>query len=314
MPSDDRLTAALSFVAAERDAFRSALAATLEQVRGFVTPHRDVASELGAFASGRIRFDRFQEIVEKDARPRKSAQATIRHAQQLLTATLSVGDSLHIAEVPENGDLYAVTQEALATAGRAFAAAYLIESIRTGRDEETREEVMLAPLPADRWTRAERDLAPPLVVRVHGNDLRVAGFEDLLQGNQKIVLIVDGPAPPAALVRLISPHVFVMQCQSMAELKKLSAVEGPAIAAAFTDDVAVFAYNGTLAVESMPHAPPKRPTRTMTVFRQREDLELLTQFVAATTPATTPAPEAVNTNPGDKLAAWLLKQVELPSV
>ena len=317
MPSDERVNAALSFIAAERDTFRSALAATLEQVRGIVTNHKDVAAELGAFANGRIKFDRFAEIVEKDSKPKKAALNSIRHAQQLLTATLSVGDQLHMVDVPENGDLLAITQEALATAGRAFAAAYMIELIRSGREDENKEEVLLGALLPERWTRAERDIAPPLVVRVNGDDLRVSGFEDLLQGNQKIVLLVDGFAPPAALVRLISPSVFVMQCRTVEELKKLSTVRGPAIAAVFSDDAAVFTYDGSLTVEVMPQDQPKRPTRTQTVFRQREDLELLQRLTTAPATALATAIESVQppeTNPGDKLAAWLLKQVELPSV
>ena len=316
MPSEDRLTTALSFVAAERDAFRSALAATLEQVRGIVTTNRDVSAELGAFANDRIQFDRFEEIVEKDAKPKKAVLNSIRHAQQLLTATLSVGDQLHIAEVPENGDLFAVTQDALATAARAFAAAYMIELMRSGRADDNNEEVLLAALSPDRWTRAERDIAPPIVVRVNGNDMRVAGFEDLLQGNQKIVLLVDGFAPPAPLVRLISPNVFVMQCRTLDELKRMSAVKGPGIAAVFAEEAATFVYDGTLAIGSIPQDFPKRPTRTQTVFRQKEDLELLKRMSSAQRPAD-PASQAEpreEVKAGDKLAAWLLKQVELPTV
>jgi hypothetical protein len=316
MPSDERLTTALSFVAAERDAFRSVLAATLEQVRGIVTTNRDVSAELGAFANGRIQFDRFEEIVEKDAKPKKAVLNSIRHAQQLLTATLSVGDQLHIADVPDNGDLFAVTQDALATAARAFAAAYMIEVIRSGREDESKEEVLLAALAPDRWTRAERDIAPPLVVRVSGNDLRVAGFEDLLQGNQKIVLLVDGFAPPSPLVRLISPNVFVMQCRTLEELKRMTRVRGPGIAAVFAEEAATFVYEGTLVIGSIPQDFPKRPTRTQTVFRQKEDLELLKQMSSAQRPAD-PASQAEpreEVKAGDKLAAWLLKQVELPTV
>lgn len=316
MPSDERLTTALNFVATERDAFRSALAATLEQVRGIVTNQRDVSAELGAFANGRIQFERFAAILEKDARPKKSALNSIRHAQQLLTATLSVGDQLHIVEVPENGDLLALTQEALAIAARAFAAAYAIELIRSGREDDNHQEVLLAPLAPDRWTRAEREVAPPMVVRVHGNDLRLGGFEDLLQGNQKIVLLVDGFAPPAPLVRLISPGVFVMQCRTLDAVKRMSEVRGPGIAAVFADEAAAFVYDGALTIESLPQELPRRPTRTQTVFRQKEDLELLKRLSSAQPPAEAAADEASGeeSRAGDRLAAWLLKQVELPSV
>ncbi|HEY0673647.1 MAG TPA: hypothetical protein VGD27_15320 [Longimicrobiales bacterium] len=323
MPSEDRMLAALQSLTQERDAFRSALAAALEQVRGIMATGNHVEStieraalELGAFASGRIQLERFADIARHDDRPKKSELASIRHAQQLLAATLAMGDQLHTVDVPENGDLYAIVQEALATAGRAFAAAYAIELIRTNRELHTKEEALLAPLPPERWTRAERELAPPLVVRVHGGDLRLSGFEELLQGAQKIVLLVDGHAPPAALARLISPNVFVMQCRSLEDLKRVRDYEGPAIAAVINEPAAAFVWNrGTLTVDYLPSELPKRPLRTSTVFRQQEDLAWLQTVqryqqqsvveVAATSPETI-------TQPGDKLAAWLLRQVELP--
>ena len=129
MPSEDKLNTALHYVAAERDAFRSALAATLEQVRGIMAAghngdaHERPGAELGAFAAGRIRIDRFPDAGARDGKLKKSVLNSIRHAQQLLTATTSIGDPLHIVEVPDNGDLLAAVQDALATAGRAFAAA-----------------------------------------------------------------------------------------------------------------------------------------------------------------------------------------------
>jgi hypothetical protein len=320
MPSEDRVTTALHYVAAERDAFRSALAATLEQVRGIMAAGNNgevqdrATAELGAFATGRIRIDRFPDVAARDGKLKKSVLTSIRHAQQLLTATASIGDQLHIVDVPENGELFTAVQEALATAARAFAAAYAIELIRTGRENDSKEEALLAPLPPDRWTRAEREVAPPVIVRVNGNDLRVSGFEDLLQGSQKIVLLVDGAAPPAALVRLITPGVFVMQCRTLAELAQLQQVRGPAIAAVLEEPAATFAFDGSLRVDYLPPEQPKRPTRTLTVFRQKEDLEWLKQLSSATLQQQQPSPEAAETiNPGDKLAAWLLRQVEMPS-
>jgi hypothetical protein len=321
MPSEDRLTTALQYVSAERDAFRSALAATLEQVRGIMAashngdaPDRQRA-ELGAFAAGRIRMELFPELPAREARPKKSVLGTIRHAQQLLTATAAIGDGLHVVDVLEPADLPAAVQEALATAGRAFAAAYAIELIRSDREDEGEEHALLAPLPPARWTRAEREVAPPLVVRVNGEDLRITGFEDLLQGNQKIVLLVDGAAPPAGLVRLIAPGVFVMQCRTLDALARLRSVRGPAIAAVFAEDAAAFVYDGSLSLDYLPATEPKRPSRTMTLFRQKSDLAWLQQLSSAlAAPSTTSQPTADDAHqPGDQLAAWLLRQVELPN-
>lgn len=321
MPSEDRLNTVLQYVAPERDAFRSALAATLEQVRGIMAAgHNDEAhdrasAELGTFGAGRIRMDRFPEVATRDGKLKKSVLNSIRHAQQLLTATTSIGDQLHMVDVPENGDLFAAVQDALATAARAFAAAYAIELIRTGREDDSKEATLLGPLPPERWTRAEREVAPPVVVRVNGNDLRLSGFEDLLQGHQKIVLLVDGAAPPAALVRLITPGVFVMQCRTIEELTRLQSVQGPAIAAVVAEPAAAFVFDGALRVDYLPQEAPKRPTRTLTLFRQKEELAWLKRLATATLPpVATSVDEAASINPGDKLAAWLLRQVELPNL
>ena len=320
MPSEDRLITALQYVAAERDAFRSALAATLEQVRGIMAAghngeaHDRASAELGAFGAGHIRMDRFPDVALRDGKLKKSVLNSIRHAQQLLTATTSIGDPLHMVDVPENGDLFNVVRDALSTAARAFAAAYAIELIRTEREDESRETALLGPLPPERWTRAEREVAPPVVVRVSGNDLHLNGFEDLLQGNQKVVLLVDGAAPPAALVRLITPGVFVTQCRTIEELARLQNVHGPAIAAVVDEPAAAFVFDGTLQVDYLPPEPPKRPTRTMTVFRQKEELDWLKRLATATPlPTATSMDEAASAHPGDKLAAWLLRQVELPT-
>lgn len=322
MPFDQRFTTALAAVAAERATFRSALAATLEQVRGMIAAgnhtdaaHERLAAELGSFAVGRIQPDRFIDIARAETRYQKSMLKSMRHAQQMLTATLALGDQLHFVDVETNADCYQTIEDALADAGRAFAAAYTIEVIRA-RDDHPDDEAMLAPLAPARWTRTERLVAPPIVARVNGGDLSVGGMEDLLQGNQKIVLLVDAVAPPAALVRLISPNVFVAQCRTVDDLARFTAAQAPAIAAVMNEPAALFTYErGKLDVSYLPAEPPRRPLRCSTVFKQREDLAWLQQLQALHGAVSQPAnEEPVETvEPGDKLAAWLLKQIEIPS-
>jgi hypothetical protein len=323
MRFDPGFDAALQAVAAERSLFRSALAATLEQVRAMMASvsngdrnQERLGAELGAFAQGRIQMDRFSEIARPDIHYKKSLLSSIRHAQQILTATLALGDRLFCVEVEQNGDCYKTVDEALATSGRAFAAAYLVELIRAGREHHPNDQTLLGPMAPDRWTRAERLVAPPLVVRVSGNDLRVGGMEELLQGNQKIVLLVEGLAPPAALVRLISPGVFVTQCRSVGDLGRFTSAQGPAIAAVMNEPAAVFTYErGQLDVSFLPAEAPRRPLRCSTAFRQREDLAWLQQLQqlhgALAAEASEQAAETVE--PGDKLAAWLLRQIEMPN-
>lgn len=323
MRFDQGFDAALQAVAAERSLFRSALAATLEQVRGMLASGTNgdhaqerLGAELGAFALGRIQMDRFSEIARPDIHYKKSVLTSIRHAQQILTATLALGDQLFFVEVEPNGDCYRTIEDALAISGRAFAAAYLVELIRAAREDQPKDQTLLGPMAPDRWTRAERLVAPPLVVRVSGNDLRVGGLEDLLQGNQKIVLLVEGIAPPAALVRLVSPGVFVMQCRSVEDLARFTAAQTPAIAAVMGEPAALFTYeDGKLEVSYLPAEAPRRPLRVSTAFRQREDLAWLQQLQQMHGFLAEEASESLveTVEPGDKLAAWLLRQIEMPN-
>ena len=91
-------------------------------------------------------------------------------------------------------------------------------------------------------TEPSGSLRPPLVIEVEGQDLRPASMAELLEGGQKIVLVVNGPAAPAPLVRLITPGVTVIQTDDPAELSALGAVAGPGIAALMPEGAAKFMH------------------------------------------------------------------------
>ena len=71
MPSDARREAALRTLAAPIEHFRSAVARTLEEVRGDLAAHRSgtagraaqLATELGRFAEGRIDVGRLAAVL-----------------------------------------------------------------------------------------------------------------------------------------------------------------------------------------------------------------------------------------------------------
>ncbi len=101
---------------------------------------------------------------------------------------------------------------------------------------------MPGAVPAKSVERGRARLCPPLVIEVEGQDLRPASLAELLEGGQKIVLVVNGPAAPAPLVRLITPGVTVIQTDDPAELSALGAVDGPGIAALMPEGAAKFMH------------------------------------------------------------------------
>jgi hypothetical protein len=174
-------------------------------------------------------------------------------------------------------------------------------------------------------------MAPPLVVEVRGQDLVVGGLAEFLEGGLDIVLVVDGPAPPAPLARLIAPGVFVVQTTDPAEIAPAMAFEGPAIAALMPEGTARFVhdpaagagYRARLTVKDRPEQADLTAVGRVTVFQQIQDLEHLDalavggQTVAATAAqAGATAPDTVPTEvatPADRLAGWLIQQARLPA-
>ena len=150
----------------------------------------------------------------------------------------------------------------------------------------------------------------------------MAGLSDYLDGRVKIVLIVTEVAPPAPLVRLISPGVFVAQSTDDTPLERLAAWEGPGIvalmsrgagAARFTHDPGAGAgLAERLTVIELPETPPKRRLGAFTARQQQDELAQLETLHHAGPVAATSAvlPDAA-ANPVDKLATWLLQQADL---
>jgi hypothetical protein len=173
------------------------------------------------------------------------------------------------------------------------------------------------------WNTGERRLAPPLVVELEGADLRAADLSDFLDGNVKFVLLVNGEAPPAPLVRLITPSTFVLQTSDETGIDRFAAAKPPAIAAVMPSSAARFVHDPAggdllsdrLEIFQLPEKPPRKKLGGVSAWQQREELAQLQNLARGPgAPATTEAraPEATKqvTSP-EKLAAWLLLQTDL---
>jgi hypothetical protein len=351
MRSDDRAAMALEAMALPRERFRAAVVGAVEEVRAFLDAHRPAydgaltnkaAVELGAFAGGRIDAARFGAVFTGGAPLDAFSLSRVEAALHELSRIACAGAALFRTELHAHSDLHLVVAHALSSVGRAFGAAQAVELIRSGRWDPEAHSALLEPFPFRRWNRAERQIAPPLVVELDGAALHAGGLAEFLDGAQKVVLIVREPAPPAALARLVTPGVFVMQTADPAELARAGAFDGPAVAALVPETAARFVHDpaagdtlaARLTVQHWPVASEVKPLDGYSAFAQGEELALLRALAAPPapaaapeTPATTAAadassaaegpapavdapspPAAPAADPVDQLAGWLLRQ------
>lgn len=331
MPSDqildDRMAEALAALAPARESYRSALIATAEEVRGLLATRgataearaARTAAELGTFAVGHIDIDRFASLQAAGESIADEEAPRLEAASRTLEALVERGDALHLARLEPGADLRDAVIEALGRAGSAFGAARTVELARAGRYDPAEHEAWLESFPPDRWNRRERELAPPLVVELDGADMRPAGLADVLDGSQKLVLVVRGDSPPAPLARLITPGVLVLQTDEPAQLSVAADASGPAVAALVPAGACRFVHQpdpetgrGRLVVSHMSEGKPKRTLGRISAFQQAEELHLLESLAGAWSGA---APEAAPSRDGgapvaaaDRLAAWILRQ------
>lgn len=313
-------------LARSREAFRSALAATVEQVRGFLSAERargsagdGAAAELGGFAAGRIDPARFDALFSRSRSVDAATLERIEAVHAELSALSQSGDALLEAEVPAGGTLRDSVAAVLAGVGRVFAAARAFEALRGGRFREAEHG---DGLPYERWSRAERLLAPPVAVRVPGRGLRAEALAEFLDGAQKIVLDVRGDCPLAPLVRLVTPGVFVLQTADGTGLDRFAQWAGPGVAALVPEGSARFAHDpagGPRPFErtTIGFLPEARAGAGRSASEQAEERRQLEALAArppepAAAPAPAAAPLAVPAgDPADRLAAWLLSHAEL---
>lgn len=327
MPSEALAREALTALAAPQSLFRSTLDATaesvrllLEETRAAAAGHADrLSAEFGALGPRYLDLDKLAAVIESGPSVDPAAVAVVERAYAALQ-DLSTRDA-HVVAVPPGGSLAQTVGDALADVGRAMGAARVVDLARTDRYRQAEHERYLAGFPFGLWSQAERRLAPPLVVSVAGADLRPAALADYLDGGVKIVLLVQAPATPAPLVRLITPGVFVAQAADMAVVSRLAAVDGAGIVAIMPEGSAEFVHDpaggaslgGRLTVTAPPAGTKLHRLGPFTVAQQRDEIGQLADFAAAGAATATAEFSAAGSSEDDtvgKLAAWLLTQAE----
>jgi hypothetical protein len=330
MPSDDRITQALQALAAAKEGFSSSVAMSAEEVRGILerekgvdeNPQVKLAHELGPFAAGRIDLDRLAPFVSANSKMDGEKRAQVQKAYETLVGLKKAGDGLFQGKVEVDGYLRGTVVAALGKAGAAFGAARSVEWALHGIAPPEGVDDALGSFPPNLWNRAEKGCAPPLVLEVEGADLRAASLGDLLEGSQKIVLVVNGPAAPAPLVRLITPGVTVIQTDDPLELAALSATPGPGLAALMPEGAAKFVHapggktlNERLSVSFLPEKEPKKALGSISAFQQAEELRQLRALAASVqvpaAGAEEPSPAGAEMDEAGQLAAWLIHQARI---
>lgn len=323
MASDDRTLSVLHALSVPRTAFDAALVSAIDELRTFhadqsAPAHERVVQEsarLGSFAADRIDAGRFAAIVARAAQVTPAALERLARVLALLVEFRAQGDGLYRIRVEQGADLRDSVRAALAARGRLFNAARQVELLRSGVAVGDLD----APLDFGRWLKAERLLAPPLVVEVDGADLIAEGLAEYLDGALKLALVVRGSAPAAPLARLIAPHTFVMQTTDPSAVAALGAHAGAGIAAVLPDGCVQFVHDPArggdlgrrLEVQTLPDAAPRAVGRS-SAHRQGEELAWLRELaeLAALARAQQQPDDAhdVTIPAADQLAGWLLRQ------
>ncbi|MEW6320343.1 MAG: hypothetical protein AB1635_04560 [Acidobacteriota bacterium] len=330
MPSDARTAAALAALTRPRETFRSAVAATLEDVRVYLDTHRAaaddrlavLAAELGPLGARHIDVQRLAGVLGVEPAASPAVHAVMARALEALAAVAARGDEGFVLDVAPGESLYTATMERLADLGRGIGAARVADAARSGRYRPSDHDGWLIRFPFTLWSQAERAVAPPLVIEVDGTDLRPAGLAECLDGGMRIVLVARGDTSPAPLVRLVTPRTFVAQAADASVVARLAAWSGPGIVALVSERSARFVHDpaagATLGVRlgelQMPELNHRKRSGGVTVAQQTEELEQLRALHAggvATAAPAPPLPAAEAADPVDKLAAWLLQQADL---
>ena len=320
MPSDEPTAVAVEAIRPRVELFNSTLATTSEQIRGLLAgtgeSPEDQTVALGNFAAGHVDVERFSSFTRRPEKVEAAAEQPIRAAQRALDDLLHMSESLFVLELEKGANLGAAVSDRLAAIGNAFSAAHVVELAKRGRYREEEHGHLLDGLPYADWSHAERKLAPGLVIELDGSDFTPAQVAPYLDAGMKMVFVVRGDAPAAALARLVTPGTFVQQVIEGAGLDAFAAWEGTAVAAVMPAGAVSFVHDpaaGDTSFErfttlEMPREIRRRNIGGISPAQQSEDLLLLESLAVVPTPTGEAA-----SDPAGKLSAWLLSQTSLAS-
>ena len=320
MPYDAAALEALTLVSNAIVAYQSRVAAVADRISNYLSANDEAGSDgveqqLGEFAAGRIDIERFSALWEERETLDQSERTVLAHAHDLLRDIATRPADYFITDLPPGARLTATLAHAFTDLGRCFGAMMIAEMVRTGRFK-TEDFELLHGFPRFRWTRAERGMSPPVIVTLDGADLWAGEVAQYLDGNQKIILVVRSPAPPAPLVRLITPGTLVLQSCSVTDLQPLIAAEGPAVAALMPNGSAEFIHRpGTspaherITISTKP-AGARKAIEGWTTWQQQQELDQLYALAAAPVIAQEKQPPPAS-DPADRLASWLLSHADL---
>ncbi|HYD54472.1 MAG TPA: hypothetical protein VEA99_17695 [Gemmatimonadaceae bacterium] len=342
MPSDPRIAPALGALRAPIDSFRSAVGTALAQVTDYLDAHRVptvdpsslAATALGAFAAGRVDANRFAATFAGTWTLTPEDTARVERCRATLAGLLAEGDAPYVLELAAGEDLEGPLAWTLARVGRAFGALLAFQAVRAGVYREEAHGALVDAVPFERWNRAERLLAPPLVVSLDGADLDPARLARFVDGRVRLVLLARGAVAPAALVSLVTPGVLVMQTEDVARVAAAAEVPVPAVVAVVGADAALFTHDPAggarlgerLTVERLPAEAPRRAIGRYAAAQLGEQVAQLRALAeAARGEALQAASEAKDTMQAvvaaaatrgdaqavDALAGWLLDQAGL---
>jgi hypothetical protein len=326
MPFDDRTPAILRALRGSVDIHEAAIRAAVDRVESLLTlsaagTGASPGLSLGSFAVDRIDPERFAALEQNRRALDQDERVLLAEARRLLQEHTRMDPRRFIVDVPSGGRLSNAVMHAFAELGRPFGAARVAELLRHGRFDRDEHGDMLHGFPRYRWNRAERLASPPLVVTLDGADLWAGELAQFIDGNQRVVLIVRTPAPPAALVRLITPATLVFQTNHEATAADLldRFADAPSVGALMPEGCAEFVHapdagasvSARLSIDTRPQGS-RKPLPGWTGWQQEQELQ---QLIALSTPPVSVAatPEnavASRADPADRLAAWLLSQAD----
>ena len=318
MQFEKRTSIALDAIRPRLELFKSAIAVTTEEIRGLLSgsgeSSEDQTVALGNFAAGHVDVDRFSSFTRREARVDSEAETPIRAAQGVLNKLLKEGDDLFVLKITEGANLGSCMAHRLAVIGLAFAAAHVTDLAKRGQYRDEEHQLLLDGLAWPDWSQAERALAPGLVIELSGEDFVPAQVAPYLDAGMKIIFVVDGDAPAAAMSRLVTPGVYVQQTGAETPLEAFSAFNGTAAAALLPNGAVEFVHDpdaGETTYErfttlEFPREVRKRAIGGISAAQQAEDMALLKALAVVPTLSGDAA-----SDPAGKLSAWLLSQTNL---